>query len=357
MTAFTGKDRVIVRDKTRLMTLISDTIAQEGPFCDLNFLDVSRLKDFKGVFYRSTFLGDISEWDMSSATELGGMFEQSKFNGDISKWNVSNVVSMVRVFNRSQFDGDISNWDTGRVTTMDGLFWSGKFNRDISGWNTSSVTNMANMFESSPFTGDLSKWDVSKVTSMSSMFANSPFDSDISNWNVSGVTDFSSMFAGAIFQGQVANWDTSAAIDMSSMFAGSAYRSHLSDVSKWNVQRVLSFQDMWNASDVPRDLSAWRFSARANTDNLLGGQHFSECDRPSEFHWRRALEPVFKALLRPQDQAFFDRNRAMVESLCDSTAQAAAMLQKVWLQEHGLAPPAAETIALPDLDSNEGIGV
>ena len=39
-----------------------------------------------------------------------GMFEKSQFNGDISNWDVSNVTNMSEMFYLSKFNGDISKW-------------------------------------------------------------------------------------------------------------------------------------------------------------------------------------------------------------------------------------------------------
>ena len=88
----------------------------------LNWLDVSKIKNMRGVFSNSQFTGDISKWDVSKVEDMSSMFEDSQFNGDISKWDVSSVKDMFRMFSNSQFNGDISDWDVSNVDDMKYMF-------------------------------------------------------------------------------------------------------------------------------------------------------------------------------------------------------------------------------------------
>ena len=58
---------------------------------NLNWLDVSSIKDMSCIFKDTAFNGDISEWDVSNVINMESMFEYSSFNQDISNWNVDNV--------------------------------------------------------------------------------------------------------------------------------------------------------------------------------------------------------------------------------------------------------------------------
>lgn len=65
---------VVAQNKEHLKKLIEQTIKEKGNYCDLNFIDVSNVKD------------------------MSWMFCDSKFNGDISKWNTANVRYHLNVF-------------------------------------------------------------------------------------------------------------------------------------------------------------------------------------------------------------------------------------------------------------------
>ena len=98
------------KSKEELEKIINNRIAEDGPKCDLNDIDVSLIEDMSAIFYRSSFNGDISKWNTSKVTNMMGMFASSEFNGNISDWNVSNVKDMSRMFKYSCFKHDISNW-------------------------------------------------------------------------------------------------------------------------------------------------------------------------------------------------------------------------------------------------------
>lgn len=84
------KKTIIAKDKKHPKALIREAIKKDGYFCDLNFIDVSKITDMSGIM-DSGFNGDISEWDVSNVTNMSRMFDCSKFNGDISKWNLHRI--------------------------------------------------------------------------------------------------------------------------------------------------------------------------------------------------------------------------------------------------------------------------
>ena len=52
-----------------------------------------------GLFFDTSFNGDISEWDVSSVTDMSVMFAYTNnFNQDISDWDVSSVTNMHEMF-------------------------------------------------------------------------------------------------------------------------------------------------------------------------------------------------------------------------------------------------------------------
>ena len=106
--------------KTReeLKDIIEDRISKEGPNCDMNDIDTSRITDMSYLFELSVFNGDISKWNVSNVENMSDMFSFSSFNGDISKWNISNVKYMSSMFYHSMFNRDISNWDVSNAQYM-----------------------------------------------------------------------------------------------------------------------------------------------------------------------------------------------------------------------------------------------
>jgi surface protein len=79
---------------------------------------------------------------------MEGMFYKSSFNGDISGWDVSNVENMKLMFaNNDVFNDDISGWDVSNVKTMESMFAFSKINIDISKWKLNHKCNIAGMFE------------------------------------------------------------------------------------------------------------------------------------------------------------------------------------------------------------------
>ena len=56
---------IVVNNKKELKELIKQRIAEQGPNCDLNDIDVSRVTDMSYLFFETSFNGDISKWDVS----------------------------------------------------------------------------------------------------------------------------------------------------------------------------------------------------------------------------------------------------------------------------------------------------
>ena len=129
-----------------LQKIIKQRIAEQGPNCDLNDIDVSGMKSMSHLF-----CGDTDGVDKVL----------NSFNGDISQWDVSNVKDMGWMFCKSQFNGDISKWDVSKVENMENMFSSSKFNGDISRWKVSSKSgpwSMNGMIGKSPLEGNEPSW-------------------------------------------------------------------------------------------------------------------------------------------------------------------------------------------------------
>ena len=155
---FNSKFRKIT-SKRDLQKIIIDAIKENGPNCDLNWIDVSGVTDMSFLFNFTECL------DYSEAKHFR---KQHPFNCDISKWDVSNVKS------------------------MEGMFWGcDEFNQDISNWNVSNVKDMEQMFTfAKKFNQPIGKWDVSNVKILKGMFLHAQsFNQDISNWKFKNDAD------------------------------------------------------------------------------------------------------------------------------------------------------------------------
>ena len=61
---------IVVNSKEELERLINQRIEEHGPKCDLNDIDVSKIKDMSLLFDSSPFDGDISKWDVSNVEDM-----------------------------------------------------------------------------------------------------------------------------------------------------------------------------------------------------------------------------------------------------------------------------------------------
>ena len=148
---FDSKFRKIA-SKRELQKIIVDTIKEEGPNCDLNWIDVSGVTDMSFLFNFTEYL------DYSAARQFKNQYP---FNCDISKWDVSNVKTMEGMFcGEDEFNQDISNWDVSNVVNMESMFLgASKFNQPIGKWNVSNVKIFTNMFNwAESFNQNISNW-------------------------------------------------------------------------------------------------------------------------------------------------------------------------------------------------------
>lgn len=139
-------------NSTELRNIIK-LVCKIDRFANLNWIDVSHLKDLINVFRETIFCGNISNWNISNMESLYSCFELSEFNGDISNWDVSNVTDMSWMFNNSVFNKPIGNWNVSNVKCAYGMFGDSQFNQDISNWDLQAAiknNKVTDIFENCP---------------------------------------------------------------------------------------------------------------------------------------------------------------------------------------------------------------
>ena len=113
-------------NKYELKRIILQRIKDEGPTCDLNDIDVSKITNMAnlfdvdyGILYKD-FNVDISMWDVSNVKNMRYMFFGcQEFDCDLSRWNVSNVENMYYMFNGcKKFNQNLDSWDVSNVDSM-----------------------------------------------------------------------------------------------------------------------------------------------------------------------------------------------------------------------------------------------
>ena len=77
---------IVVENKSELKELINQRIKEQGPKCDLNDIDVSRIDDMSFLFSGSEFNGDISKWNVSKVMSMYDMFENSPLFNKMPVW-------------------------------------------------------------------------------------------------------------------------------------------------------------------------------------------------------------------------------------------------------------------------------
>lgn len=210
---------VVAKHRVHLKQLINRTINKQGPDCDLNFIDVSKVMDMSRLFARSRFDGDISSWKVSDECDLSCIFRGSRLeeSGKAKSW--LDKVYRERVENSKNADGVMVARSRAHLKALiDSMVWLEGDRCDLNGIDISRVTNMNYLFEFSLFDGDISKWDVSHVTEMDYMFADSWFNGDISNWDVSNVRKMGRMFIRSYFEGDIDRWNVSSEADTFEIF-------------------------------------------------------------------------------------------------------------------------------------------
>lgn len=98
---------IVPKDEADLAKIIKNHIAQYGPNCDLNHIDVSEIRFMTGLFVETPFNGNVSQWDVRKVGIATSMFWESHFTGDLSSWYMPNLYSCKGMFMSKHFQGSL----------------------------------------------------------------------------------------------------------------------------------------------------------------------------------------------------------------------------------------------------------
>lgn len=100
ITSKTKSSRQTVSSKEQLRSLIEQELERQGPDADLNFIDVSKIKNMCLLFDKLDIRNiKIDSWDVSKVKNMDYMFWCcEKFKCDLSQRNVSNVDTYCGIF-------------------------------------------------------------------------------------------------------------------------------------------------------------------------------------------------------------------------------------------------------------------
>ena len=105
---------------------------------------------------------NLNDIDVSKITDMSGLFfREFPHNINISEWDVSNVEDMSNMFwNNSDFDCDLSKWDVRNVRHMRYMFRNCKNfkGKGLDKWQPINCTDFYGMFEGTPIENNPPKW-------------------------------------------------------------------------------------------------------------------------------------------------------------------------------------------------------
>ena len=209
----------------------------------MNVWQVELVTDMSTLFRDQSFFNEkISDWEVSQVTNMNGMFEDAEeFNSDISTWNVTNVSRELSLLLVVQLDVYTltSPLLPLQVTDMGFMFAGAKsFNSDLSKWDVSSVKDMPNTFWKASAVSTIQLFKVCVFTlyilTRSLLSCTPQFNSDISRWKVQNVKSFNQMFREAVvFNTDLSRWDVSNAETLDYFFLGAAAFNQ--DLCRWRA--------------------------------------------------------------------------------------------------------------------------
>lgn len=210
------------KTRDKLLELINFRIKSEGPNCDLNDIDTSKITDMSRLFSFSGFCGNISNWDVSNVTDMTSMFTKTYDikELDLSGWDFSNVTNITTMFANSSIEHlHLNNTLGDKLNTVNGAFMgcsdmaelTGIENLittrndvenltqlfygcrnieqlDLSGWNTKNITIFDRVFFGMKIVKEIKgieNFDFTNAKTIGGILYNcKELDADLSNWKL-----------------------------------------------------------------------------------------------------------------------------------------------------------------------------
>lgn len=91
---------IIVNSKAHLRECIKTAQEEQGPNCDLNHLDISKVTDLSNLFADCTGQPDVSRWDVRQVNNMSNMFVRADYCGDLSAWQPEQLHIAVTMLTR-----------------------------------------------------------------------------------------------------------------------------------------------------------------------------------------------------------------------------------------------------------------
>lgn len=150
---------------------------------------------------------------------------------------------------------------------------------------------------------DWNHLDVSQLEDFSEVLKGDGFIGDISKWNMSKAKTLENMFMDSSFNGDISRWDVSNVRCMDGVFHHCAFEG---DLSNWDTSNVDSMERTFANSKFNGDLSRWNVS---RVENMRGTFAFSMFNRPLST-WRTSrvttMEGMFRSSKFNQDIGAWD---------------------------------------------------
>lgn len=160
-------------DKLLLKSLIELSMLIWGRNANLNFINVSRVEDFSGMFTNKD----------NKLVICRNLLDYIKQNGKVGQKEINKLVNFAgdwSTIRRHVFNGFIDEWNTGKGIIFKGMFKNSNFNQHELNLDLTSATHIHYMFEDAKYNHDfIVKGELKNLKNASYLFRNSTIQKKI----------------------------------------------------------------------------------------------------------------------------------------------------------------------------------